>query len=86
MNEIEQVFDVFLGIDPRWLGLILMLGLILALCWRKKEASFIFVPLSILIGLDYLESVSFSDPLFYGSIIMMGVPIFIMVDYLRGNK
>ena len=86
MSAIEDAFSVFLGIDPRWLGMILMLAFILGICWRKKEAAFIFIPLTILIGLEYLEAVSTTDPLFYGSLIMMAVPIFISLDYLRGNK
>ena len=86
MTAIEDAFAVFLGIDPRWLGLIIMLALILGICWRKKEAAFIFIPLTILIGLDYLETVVTTDPLFYGALIMMSVPIFISLDYLRGNK
>lgn len=86
MSAIEDAFAVFLGIDPRWLGLIIMLALILGISWRKKEAAFIFIPLTILIGLDYLETVTTTDPLFYGALIMMSVPIFISLDYMRGNR
>lgn len=86
MSAIAQVFtELFFGAG-KWLGLILIISIILAMCWRKKEASFIFIPINILWGLEYLETVNPSEPFFYGAIVFMALPIFISIDYLRGNK
>lgn len=86
MSEASAVFtELFFG-SGKWLGLIVIMGLILALCWRKKEASFIFTPITILWGLEYLETVELDDPFFYAAIVFMFLPVFIVIDYLRGNK
>ena len=86
MTEAAEVFnELFFGAG-KWLGLLLIISFILVLCWRKKEAAFVFVPINILWGLEYLETVSPEEPFFYGAIVFMALPIFIMVDYLRGNR
>lgn len=85
MSEIEQAFtELFYGAG-KWLGLILIISIVLVICWKKKEASLIFFPITVLMGLEYIENVSYSDPFFYGAVIMMVLPLFIVFDYLRGK-
>lgn len=85
-SEIDAVFtSLFFG-EGKWLGLLLVISIILVMCWKKKEAAFIFIPINVLWGLEYLETVTLTDPFFYGAIVFMALPIFISLDYLRGNK
>ena len=85
MSGIADVFtELFFG-EGKWLGLILVVSFILVMCWRKREAAFIFLPITILMGLEYLETVSFSDPFFYGALTLMFMPLFIIADFVRGK-
>jgi len=69
----------------QWIGAICILALILVVCWKIKPAAFLFLPLTWLMGLEYIETVSSTEPFFYVAIIMMALPIFLIVDYLRGK-
>ena len=76
--------ELFFGAG-QWLGLTLIISIVLVMCWRKKEASFIFIPITILWGLEYMDEISASEPFFYAVIVFMFLPVFIALDYLRGN-
>lgn len=81
----DDVFTALFFGEGKWLGLILIISVILVMCWRKKEASYIFVPINILWGLEYLEEVTSTDPFFYAAIVFMALPIFLMIDTIRSR-
>ena len=82
----EAVFEELFYGAGRYLGLVLIISIVLIMCWRKKEASFVFIPINVLWGLQYLDEVTTTDPFFYAVIVFMFLPVFIALDYLRGNK
>lgn len=84
-SEAQAIFEELFFGAGKWLGLILIISIILVMCWRKKEASFLFIPINILWGLEYLDEITQSDPFFYAVIVFMFLPVFLAFDYLRGN-
>lgn len=86
MSEWSDFFSEFMFGSGKWLGLIFIISIVLLVCWRKKEASFIFFPITALMGLEYIQTVEFDDPFFYGAVIMAVLPLFIIIDYIREKR
>lgn len=69
----------------KWFGLFGVTALVLLLCWKKKEASFIFIPFTIIYGLQFIGEIAPTEPFFIAVVVFMFLPVFIAFDYLRGN-
>lgn len=76
MSEVDEVFNSLFYGGGSWLGLILMLILIIGLCIKWRNASVIMLPISMLLGINYL-----SNSLGWHGLIMFLTSIFILIEY-----
>jgi len=70
MNEAQEFFQELMFGSGAWLGLILILGLMILITYKVKEAGFAFLLISIFLGIEYFNNVSASSNFFWSGIIM----------------
>lgn len=86
MSEVEEAFtELFFG-SGMWLGLILYMAIIGLTALRVKYLGVLYMPISLLLALEYLERGSSSNNCFWASIIMfLSVP-FLIVNLWKGKS
>jgi hypothetical protein len=81
MTSISVAFnELFFG-SGAWLGLLLLLVIIVVLSVRVKYAGVLTLPVTVFLGIDYLNN----DLLWHG-LIMFFAAIFIILNLVLGDK
>lgn len=88
MSEVEEAFQVLLYGEGAWIGLLLFMTVMIVIGAKSKWASILFIPLSVFIGISYLENVSVSSNFMWCAIMMfiMSISLTVRVTLtLRGR-
>jgi hypothetical protein len=76
MGLADEVFNSLFYGAGSWLGLILMLILMIGLTLKWRNASVIMMPMSVMLGINYLN-----NNLGWHALIMFLTAIFILIEY-----
>jgi hypothetical protein len=79
MSEISDLFTELLYGSGAWIGAILISAIILLVTSRVKYSGAVFMPITIFMGMQYLNTVSTNNNLMW-----MGILMFIMSIYSLG--
>lgn len=82
-NEAQEFFQELLYGEGAFLGLILILTIVILVTYKYKNAGIIFIPITLMMGLQYLANISTSSDFMWCAIIMfLAVPFLLlrMVD------
>lgn len=79
MTPVEEAFYELLFGQGAWLGLIFFIVMLFLLSARNKWANIICIPISIFIGIMYIDNVATNSNLMWGAIIMFITPVFLIV-------
>jgi len=83
---IEEIFyELFFG-SGGWLGLLLLLTIIVLLGMKSKVLAVLFIPLSIFLGVTYIQNVDPSNNLMWGGILMFLATIFLTVRLAKDDS
>jgi len=83
---IEEIFnELFFG-SGGWLGLLLLLTIIVLLGMKSKVLAVLFIPLSIFLGVTYLQNLDPSNDLMWGGILMFLATIFLTVRLAKDDS
>jgi len=83
---IEEIFnELFFG-SGGWLGLLLLLTIIVLLGMKSKVLAVFFIPLSIFLGITYLQNVDPSNNLMWGGILMFLATILLTVRLAKNDS
>lgn len=81
MSDIDEVFtSLFFG-GGAWLGLMLFVVLMIGLTYKAKELGILMFPISILLGIEYLDA-----GLGWHSFIMFCTTLFIVFFIVKESK
>ena len=67
----------------KWLTLIIMMAIIIAVCSKFPLGGTLFLPITIFLGFDYLRNVPSSNDFIWGALMMICTSIFILVMAIR---
>jgi len=83
---IEEIFnELFFG-SGGWLGLLLLLTIIVLLGIKSKVLAVLFIPLSIFLGITYLQNVDPSSNLMWGGILMFLATVLLTVRLAKDDS
>lgn len=86
MSEITEIFtELFYG-EGAWLMLILFVAMILVISIKVKYSVVIFIPISIFLGLNYLDNASASNNLLWCALIMWILPLFLILFEIQKRR
>ena len=86
MTEIAEVFtEMFYG-GGAWLMLIILVSMILTISVKVKHSIILFIPISIFLGLNYLDNATASNNLEWCAIIMWIVPVFLILIAIQQRR
>lgn len=71
--------ELFFGAGA-WLGILLLLSIILALSLRMKEIGVVTLPVTVFLGIDYIN-----NDLFWHATIMFVTTAFLILNLFRGR-
>ena len=67
----------------KWLTLIIMMAIIIAVCSKFPLGGTLFLPITIFLGFDYLRNVPSNNEFIWGALMMICTSIFILVMAIR---
>lgn len=74
----ELFKELFFGTYGGWLGAIILMSLILVVSYRIKYTGLCFIPVSLLIGMWYLDYVDVNSNLVFNAILFFMLPILLI--------
>lgn len=86
MNETEQAFEELFFGSGMILGLLLYLTIIGLTALRVKYLGVLYIPLSLLLVLEYLGRATEENNLFWGAIIMLVSVPFLLFNLWKGQS
>jgi len=78
-NVWDDLFHVFLFGTGGWLGLLVILAIIVLVTYKVRYSGFLFVIVSVFIGITYLSNVSVNSNLLWGAIIMFLTALYCVI-------
>jgi len=78
MSEADEFFNALFFGNGSWLGLILIVLLMMVLIYRWKEVGVLMIPVSVLLGIEYL-----SNNLGWHAMIMFLNGVFMIIYLIR---
>ena len=86
MNDVEIAFnELFFG-SGMWFGLILYMAIIGVTALRVKYLGVLYMPISLLLVLEYLERGSESSNCYWGALIMFISVPFLIINLWKGKS
>ncbi len=82
-SVIAQWFNELFYGSGKWLTLIIMMAIIIAVCSKFPLGGTLFLPITIFLGFDYLRNVPSSNDFIWGALMMICTSIFILVMAIR---
>jgi len=74
-NEAQEFFQELLYGEGAFLGLILILTILILVNYKYKNSAILFIPIAIMMGIQYLNNISTSSNFMWCAIIMfLAVP------------
>jgi len=74
-NEAQEFFQELLYGEGAFLGLILILTILILVNYKYKNSGILFIPIAIMMGIQYLNNISTSSNFMWCAIIMfLAVP------------
>jgi len=83
MSEIQQAFTELLYGSGAWLGLILIVTIIVVTSHRNKYLALIFIPVTIFMGISYLNNVTLNSDLTWMALIMFITSTFLLIKIAK---
>lgn len=84
-TEIEQAFQELLYGEGALLGFLLIMSVIFLGSWRNKYLSLFFVPLSILLGVFYIDNVAGNSDLTWLALLSFLAIPFLVLRVVKGK-
>lgn len=65
-----DLFDTLLFGNGCWIGLIIIISIIILVTTKVKESSFLFLPISVFLAIQYYDNVGINSDFMWASIVM----------------
>ena len=83
MSDVTEFFTELLFGTGAWLGLLLILSIIFLVSLKDKMANYIFIPLTIFMGIMYLSNIAEDSNFMYASILMFTTTFILMIRVVK---
>jgi len=83
VKEVEEAFRQLLYGEGAWLGLILIVTTIMLTSYKNKYLSLVFIPITLFIGISYLDNVASNNNLTWMALVMFITTIFLLIQLAK---
>jgi len=83
VKEVEEAFRQLLYGEGAWLGLILIVTTIMLTSYKNKYLSLVFIPITVFMGISYLDNVASNNNLTWMALVMFITTIFLLIQLAK---
>ncbi len=85
-SEVAAAFNELFYGSGAWLGILILELIIISGSLKSKWASVLFLPITVFMGIDYLDNVTVNTNQVWLAVIMFFTAIFLVFNLVHGDK